>query len=156
MMDEKTFAALAGTYGGNLDRWPHSCQDEARAFCAARTETATRILRNERAFDALLDSAAKPACADTLLRARILKHATSEARSDRTMTANDTTSTRPARSLPWKAVAATFVLTTGLGFGAGQLAAAKPDYGEAEALLALSMNGQYNEVDILDIIGSTP
>jgi|GEM_PF-5024185 len=152
MMDEKTFTALAGTYGANLDRWPEACQHEARAFCAARTETANRILQDERTLDALLDQATKPVRADTLLRARILKHATSEARSDFSIAAN----AQPARTLPWKAVAATFVLTTGLGFGAGQLAAAQPGYSEAETLLALSMNGQYSEADLLDINGSTP
>ncbi len=163
MIDAEKFQNLADTYGADIKRWPEPYRVLAAEFFSTHQPDAQRILQEARELDMLLDLATKPDNNNVVLRERIFskinQDGTLGANSDYPMEipANDTISgPGPNRRPPWKAIAATLVLTTGLGFGAGQLAAAKPGYSDAEVLLSLSMTSQYSESDFTGFEGDAP
>ena len=54
-MTLEEFRRFADTWGGDIERWPHSCRNEAKQ-CAA-TEDGGAILHDARRLDALLATA---------------------------------------------------------------------------------------------------
>jgi hypothetical protein len=95
-------------------------------------------------LDGALEGAREQTADTAFLAARILKAAQE---SDACENAANDQIGGPAR-LPrsrWKSIAATFVITTSLGFAAGQSAAAKSDrIAEAETLLSLTLDNPYD------------
>ncbi len=100
----------------------------------------------------LLDKGRKPDADISLLQARILK------------TAMQTPQDSPLVRAPyinienwniagwniagWKSIAATLMLTTGIGFGLGQVDNENTAYASAEALLSMSLVNDYDETGL--------
>jgi len=90
----------------------------------------------------LLEAGRKPDTDISLLQARILKTA------KQTPQDNPTAGASYTNIASWKSIAATLVLTTGLGFGFGQMNTTNTDYLSAEALLSLSIASDYDETGL--------
>jgi len=136
-MTKTRFAEIIEAYGANPARWPEEERTAAQDFAANNKNLAEKIINDARQLDQLLDTSSKQATDNNLLMARIMTAAQDTPQDG--VPANDMT-TLPRRLMPtppWKSLAATLVLTTGIGFGIGQSAAAASDIAQAEALLAL-------------------
>lgn len=138
---------LIRSYGANPKRWPQAERQAGKAWLDDNPLDAQKLLKEASALDQALNSLSEPVGDTTLLQARILKAARNTAQdgASHAVAANDVT---PSVFSAWKAVAATLVLTTGMGFGIGQLAAADTSYASAEALLSISMQSDYVEADL--------
>jgi len=138
---------LMQSYGANPKRWPKVERQAGEAWLEDNPFSAEKILAEANALDQILDTASAFANDTALLQARILKTAENIPQDGVAIlqAANDAT---PTILSSWKAVAATLVLATGMGFGIGQVAAADTSYDSAEALLSLSMQSDYAEADL--------
>ncbi len=114
---------------------------------------------NEKKLNALLAAGRTPDADISLLRARILKAALDTPQDGH----------KDSRVLPipyknfavWKSIAATLILTTGIGFSFGQTANENTAYASAEALLSMSFNSDYDETNLdqnpeQDLTGEQP
>ena len=138
---------LMQSYGANPKLWPKVERQAGEAWLEDNPVAAEKILAEANALDQILDTMNAPTGDTTLLQARILKTAENIPQDGVTIlqVANDAS---PTVLSSWKAVAATLVLATGMGFGIGQVAAADTSYDSAEALLSLSMQSDYAEADL--------
>lgn len=128
---------LISAYGANPQRWPDAERDQAIAFMDANRAATEEAIKKANVLDELLESDKKNVGNTDFLAARIMKAANAE-NSAPPVAANDRLI--PWRKSTWKSVAATFILTTGFGFAAGQSAVAKSNRMDtAEALLSISI-----------------
>ncbi|PHS35099.1 MAG: hypothetical protein COA91_13665 [Robiginitomaculum sp.] len=97
---------------------------------------------NREKMQELLESGRKPDTDISLLQARILKAAL--------QTSQDASSTGASYTniASWKSIAATLILTTGIGFGLGQIPTQHSDYIAAETLLSISLANDYDETGL--------
>ncbi len=143
-MTENRFREIIGAYGASESRWPEGERQSARAFRDENPSLVAQICEGHLQLDSVLGSAAKPATDDRLLMARILKQA--QALPQQGAPANDSPPA-PRRRMavpPWKSLAATLILSTGMGFGIGQAAASSSGAAQAEALLEANSGAQYS------------
>lgn len=147
--NEKRVRDLISAYGVDSKRWPETERLVGQAWLVDNPDKARKLLAEAEVLDQFLDIASAPISDTSLLYARILKVAQSTSQDDvaNTLAANDgiLISSKLAN---WKSIAATLILTTGIGFGIGQAAAVDTAYASAEALLSLSMQGGYDESDL--------
>lgn len=138
---------LVLSYGANPKRWPQADQQAGAAWLEDNPALAQKILAEAHMLDQVLDTAHIPAGDTALLQARILRAAQNTVQDGVTngLAANDIASSQFSA---WKTAAAVLVLTTGMGFGIGQVAAADTSYESAEALLSVSMQSEYVEADL--------
>ena len=146
-ISELRILELIQSYGANLKRWPQAERQAGKAWLDDNPALAQKLLKEASALDQALNTLSQPVGDTTLLQARILKASKNTAQdgASHAVTANDAV---PSVFSAWKAVAATLVLATGMGFGIGQLAAADTSYASAEALLSISMQSDYVEADL--------
>lgn len=135
---------LIQSYGADTRRWPEAERQSGQAWLTSHPKVVQKLLADAQNLDQMLDMMHQPASDTSMLKARILKVA--EHTEQNSIAAND--SSAPSRLASWKSVAATLVLTTGIGFGIGQVAAADTSYASAEALLSISMQSDYDEIDL--------
>ncbi len=152
LMNTQRLREIVGAYGAQPARWPDGERKAAQIWLKQNPDKADSILEDAMSFDQVLDSAAHIPHDVSLLQARILKAAqnTKQDAKPNTAPANDRIlgQAKPAALSYWKSIAATLIMATGLGFGIGQIAAADTNYMSAEALLALSMQSGYDELDL--------
>jgi len=142
-MNIERFTELVEAYGAQSSRWPDAERTEAVAFMDANPAEAALVLAPAQSLDAALETGRQSAGSTDFLAARILKAA--QAESAAPVAAND----RPPARAPWKSIAATLVITTGMGFSIGQSAAAKSArIADAETLLSLTLDNPYDSADI--------
>lgn len=143
---------LVDAYGAQSARWPDDERQAAKIWLSQNPDAAEAILQPADILDQFLDANISNITGTTFLQARILKAAKSTEQDEIIVTvpANNGAQILTQTSLltSWKAVAATLIITTGLGFGIGQIAAADTDYTSAEALLSASMQSDYDELDL--------
>ena len=146
-LNESRVRELIQSYGASPMRWPQVERQLGQAWLEDNPAKALKLLAGATALDVALNTLQTPASDTALLQARILGAAKKAAQdgvfSD--IAANDIA---PTVFSVWKAVAATLVLATGMGFGIGQVAAADTSYASAEALLSISMQSGYVETDL--------
>lgn len=136
-MTNERLIELIAAYGAAPHRWPEAERAEAIAFMSANPSTSQTVLQDAQSLDHILDRGKKHVTNTNFLAARILKAAEAES-IVRPKGANDRLI--PWRQSTWKTVAATFVITAGFGFAAGQSAVAKSARMDTvEALLSLSV-----------------
>jgi len=143
---------LTQSYGANPKRWPHAERQAGQKWLDDNPVVAQELLADAKALDQALNTVPALTGDTALLQARILRAAKNTAQDDTThdIAANDAAFILriPNALSAWKAVAATLVLTTGVGFGIGRVAAADTSYASAEALLSVSMQSDYIEADL--------
>jgi len=144
---------LIRSYGANPKRWPHAERQAGQIWLDGNAAKVPELLADAKALDRALNTVPAPTGGTELLQARILYAAKSTAQdgTSQDVAANDTAPILRTSNVfsAWKAVAATLVLTTGIGFGIGRVAAADTSYASAEALLSMSMQSDYIEADLL-------
>ena len=138
---------LIQSYGANPKRWPQAEQQAGAAWLEDNPALAQKLLADAHTLDQALNTVHATTGGTALLQARILRAAISTAQEGvaNAVAANDTA---PTVFSSWKAAAAVLLLTTGMGFGIGQVAAADTSYASAEALLSISMQSEYVEADL--------
>jgi len=152
-MNQIRVQELINAYGADSNRWPESERQAGQAWLAEHEmdakADARKLLADAEVLDQMLGTISRPISDTSLLQARIMKAAQGTAQDGGVsiQTANDSVP-MPAKLASWKSVAATLILTTGIGFGIGQAAAADTSYASAEALLSISMQSDYDEVDL--------
>ncbi len=151
-MNQNRIQELINAYGADTHRWPQTERQAGQAWLADFPDKSQKLLAEADALDQILDAAPTSASDISFLQARILKAAqnTPQDGISAVMVVNDT-APMPAKTnmlASWKSVAATLMLTTGIGFGIGQAAAADTNYASAEALLSISMQSDYGEADL--------
>ena len=139
-MSETRFREIVDTYSADEARWPQAEHALALAFVRENKVLAKALLEQARNLDALLDFGHRTFEMPDRLKMRILEQARTHIRGGvSTDDVPDAHFTRiPGVHTPWKTLAATLMVTTGTGFGAGQLAAAQSDAETAETLIAYS------------------
>ncbi len=106
---------------------------------------------NKQKLDEILAAGRKPEADISLLHARILK-ATAQIPQD-----EPAVRTLYGHIASWKSVAATLILTTGLGFGLGQIFNENSAYISAETLLSMSFVNDYDDIGIVqNLTGDQP
>jgi hypothetical protein len=157
MMSEDRFIDLVECYGVDPENWPVSERTDGLMFREQNPERAREICAESEQLDHLLETGRRNSDNTDLLAARILKMAQETAQDG--YAANDQKNNQQAplphipsrRQSPWKSIAATLVITTGIGFAAGQTAAANSDrYDVAEALLSLDDDTTYEAGNVLE------
>ena len=103
------FVQIVESYGGSAVRWPQSSRQSALDFAASHP-TAQQIRESAVKLDAALDTVIAPPASD-VLRARILKALRETPAAQVIKAAND--------RLPYRAIAATLVVSGFLGFFGG-------------------------------------
>lgn len=146
-MTEDRYLEIIECYGVDPKRWPKSERVQALVFAKTHPAIANKPGQPEQALDDILNTGALDSADNRLLTERILKIALKTPQEPReySLHANDFPSpetkwaslTLPL-SLPWKSLAATLLLTIGMGFAVGQVAETSSSLAEAEALLASS------------------
>ena len=152
-MTQHRFRKIIQAYGSKPHNWPPQERRAAEKFAQAHPALCADIIAAQTKLDALLDMAVKPQMDTTLLAARILKTAKNTAQDHLATEANDhpLQPNKTSMPTPWKSIAATLVLTTGMGFGLGQAAAANTSFDTAQSLLSLSMQDGYNEDELSNL-----
>ncbi|NNC37832.1 MAG: hypothetical protein EX271_10790 [Acidimicrobiales bacterium] len=149
-MNAQRFTELVEAYGAEPARWPATEREDALAYMKAHPRDADNLLAPARSLDTVLESGRLDTTDTSFLAARILKAA--QESDGMELPANDVVGgpTRlPRRQPVWRSIAATFVITTGVGFAMGQTAAAKSArIAEAEALLSLTLENPYDSTDL--------
>ena len=130
-MDEQRYEQLLESYGANTARWPEQERELALTFAEKNPERAAQIRARGDDLDTMLDNNIHAGSND-LLMARILNAAQNIPQDG--LPANDRANYAPLQAR-WKSLAATLLLTTGIGFSLGQTATADADYQTAETLL---------------------
>ena len=145
-MDMARYEAILAAYGSDSRRWPDEERSAALAYQAANSQSAKAALAEPKVLDDALATAAHPANDLTFLKAKILREATA---ADRLPQGANTHTPLPMRAkrAGWRSIAATLILTTGIGFTAGQVAAAQSDLETAETLLSISVPSDYVQED---------
>ncbi|PHR92383.1 MAG: hypothetical protein COA69_08370 [Robiginitomaculum sp.] len=151
-MTQDDYQELVNTYGVHPSRWPEEVRARAMSFSYKHPERAMRINSDAALLDKIIDVAALPETANSLLMARILKAAQNTPQNlprHIETPAND----HPTRFLPedrvgppmsrWKVLAATLLVMMGIGFGASQAAFARSDYWAAETLYSFNIDSDY-------------
>ena len=148
-MNKIRIAELIQSYGADSKRWPQIEQQIGQNWLAKHPEKVQKLLTEARTLDQILGTELHTASDTSLLQARILRAAQNTVQDNiaSTVPANDSLPVL-SKLANWKSVAATLILTTGIGFGVGQVAAANTTYASAEALLSISMQGEYAEADL--------
>lgn len=148
-IDEIRVQELVIAYGADAERWPEVERQVGQAWLADNPDRARKLLAEAEALEHMLDIADHLVSDTSLLQARILKAAQSTRQDEVAgiLAANDSVPIA-SKLANWKSVAATLLLTTGIGFGIGQAAAADTSYASAEALLSISMQSDYDETDL--------
>ena len=153
-MRKNRFREIVKAYGGDPKRWPDAEREAATAFMAAHPDVGDAVLADARALDGVLDGGNLVPSANDLLMARILKaaHTTPQDRADLPIPANDIPhgAGQGLRMPPWKSLAATLLLTTGMGFVMGNAVASSSEIDQAEALLEISANYYMSDEDFGD------
>lgn len=141
---------LIAAYGADPKRWPDNERDAAIAFMDANPKLAQTVMDDAQSLDQILDDGRKDVTNTDFLAARILKAA--QGLDDAENPANDMVggpARLPKRQPAWRSIAATLVITTGIGFAVGQSAAAKSArIAEAETLLSLTLDNPFDSTDI--------
>ena len=149
-MNSERLIELIAAYGSDPKRWPDTERDDAIAFRDAHPKIAKPEMNNAQNLDHLLDGEKKDVTGTEFLAARILKAAQEAEKLE--IPANDVIgdpARLPKRQPAWRSIAATFIITTGVGFAMGQSAAAKSArIAEAETLLSLTLDNPYDSADI--------
>lgn len=151
-MTAQRLQELVDAYGVQPTRWPQAERQAAKTWLVQNPDVAQSVMRPADILDKSLDANISDISDTSFLQARILK-AAQKVEQDAiigTVAANDGAQTLAQSSLltSWKSVAATLALATGLGFGIGQVAAADTNYASAEALLSVSTQSGYDELDL--------
>ena len=143
-MNEQRYEQIIESYGTNPARWPEQERALAQTFAQENPDLTAQIHASAAELDILLDSNVHVGSSDNLLMARIMKSAQDMPQDGRP--ANDRAYYAPVQAR-WKSLAATLLLTTGLGFGIGQTAAADSEYQIAEALLSTDYQTNFEAAD---------
>lgn len=147
-IDGQRFQELVDAYGADTLRWPKAERLLAQSWCAQHSDKAAQILKAAKELDQILDAVRRPETDASFLHARILKTASSTPQDINAETLSSIATQKPAILATWKSIAATLIMTTGIGFGIGQVAAADTAYASAEALLSISLQSDYDEFDL--------
>lgn len=144
-MKHEHYRDLVNTYGVHPARWPEDMRVDALAYAYKHPEQAAKTNAGDTILDKALDRIALPDTETDLLMARILKKA-EETPQQQSIQIETPANDHPTRFLPddvekpsalrWKTLAATLLITMGIGFGLGQTLSEDPDYLAAETLLA--------------------
>lgn len=150
-MKHEHYRELVNTYGVHPARWPEDMRVDALAYAYKHPEQAAKTNAGDTILDKVLDRAALPDTSTDLLMARILKKAQEtpqETLQQQGLQIETPANDHPTRfladdierpsALRWKALAATLLITMGIGFGLGQTLSEDPDYLAAETLLAFN------------------
>jgi len=143
-MTENRFREIIDAYGAHDKRWPESERKRAHAFRSDNPRLAAQICEGQLSVDTALDSATKPDTDSALLMARILKQAQSIPQTGTRANNSPAAARRRIGAPPWKSLAATLILSTGMGFGIAQAAASASVMTQAEALLAANSDAAYS------------
>ncbi len=138
---------LIQAYGANPKRWPQQERQAGQAWLEENPIDTGILLTDAHSLEQALNTIHSPSGDISLLQARILKLATKTAQ-DSASYENAGYETAPRVIAAWKTVAAVLVLSTGMGFGIGQVAAADTSYTDAETLFSVSMQSEYSETDL--------
>lgn len=142
-MNQQLFTELAHIYGANFDKWPVQMQPAAKAFASTNESALRDVIASSSALDDWLDLAKTPVGDTQLLQSRIM--ATAARAPQYKGAANDQTLNRFKAN--WKAIAATFVASLGIGFTSGQFANAQAEYLVADSLASISLEDNADGVD---------
>ena len=149
-MTSERLLELSAAYGADPNRWPDNERDAATTFMDAKPKVARNVMDDAQSLDHLLDGGKKDVTNTDFLAARILKAA--QELDGVENPANDMVrgpAHLPKRQPAWRSIAATLVITTGIGFAMGQSAAAKSArIAEAETLLSLTLDNPFDSSDI--------
>ena len=149
-MTSERLIDLIAAYGADPKRWPDNERDAATAFMVANPKMAQNAMDDAQNLDQMLDGRKKDITNTDFLAARIMKAA--QELDGVESPANDMAggpAHLPKRQPAWRSIAATFVITTGVGFAIGQSAAAKSArIAEAETLLSLTLDNPFDSSDI--------
>ncbi len=143
-IDILRYTQIVESYGVNPARWPNGERQAALGFAAQNSNLTAQIRAQSEQLDQLLNSNDKNSSPPDFLMSRIMKSAQEMPQDG--LPANDYA---PVQTR-WKSLAATLLLTTGLGFGIGatQTTSANADeYQIAEALLASNYDIEYEAAD---------
>ena len=145
-MTQQDFEHLVNTYGANPQRWPQSKRTAALLYMETQKAATDTVLRQARALDAWLDTGTHPSTDNSLLMARIRKQAADTPQDPPQSGPVVSLATYRSRPPMWRTLAATVLVTTGIGFGVGQ-AAARSQTETVEALLSASLGDMYSDSD---------
>ncbi|MBL4869995.1 MAG: hypothetical protein JKX72_03465 [Robiginitomaculum sp.] len=150
-MTKQQYQDLVSTYGVHPARWPEDLRLSALTFTQANQDLAAKINEGEAVLDSLLDAASLPETVNDLLMARIITAAKNTPQQEFLhieTPAND----HPTRFLAddepptpitnWKKMAATLLITMGIGFVLGQSLTANSEYYMADTLLAFNSEAE--------------
>ena len=160
-MHTHRFQTLLDTYGAAPHRWPRAERGPAQDWMTAHPAKAQTLMAQAKALDAVLDTANPanhapsddPASALDSLKAQIM---TAAQATDQSLPAAPQPLLTPQFRKPrftiasWQAMAATLFLTTGMGFGIGQMASAHTNITMGQALLGYSLQTNYDMADLAD------
>lgn len=152
-MNHDTYQKLVNTYGVHPSRWPENMRADALVFAKHQPEQAKKINADAAYLDKILDACILPQTSNDLLMARILqtvkntpqdtlRHIKTPANDHPTQFLADDVVSSPFAK--WKLVAATLLITIGLGFGIGQSMVERSDYWNAESLYAFNLDHDYS------------
>lgn len=150
-MTKQQYQDLVSTYGVHPSRWPENLRLSALTFTQTNAKIAAKINEGEAVLDTLLDATHLPETDNDLLMARIItaaKNTSQQGFLHIETPAND----HPTRFLAdddmgtpmpnWKKIAATLLITMGIGFGLGQSLTVNSEYYTAETLLAFNSEAE--------------
>lgn len=151
-MTQDDYQELVNTYGVHPSRWPEEVRARAMTFSYKHPELAAQINSDAALLDKIIDVASLPETDNSLLMARILKEAQNTPQ-DTPRHIDTPANDHPTQFLPedrvrrpisrWKVLAATLLVTMGIGFGAGQAVFARSDYWSAETLYSFNIDSDY-------------
>lgn len=149
-MTKKRLFELIATYGADSKRWPDAEREAAFSYIRANPKITKTAMPEAKNLDQLLDGGKKEVACTDFLAERVLKSA--QETDAKESPANDMAGSPayiPKRQPAWRSIAATFVITTGVGFVIGQSAAAKSArIAEAETLLSLTLDNPYDSANL--------
>ncbi|PHR59739.1 MAG: hypothetical protein COA43_08580 [Robiginitomaculum sp.] len=151
-MNHDTYQNLVNTYGVHPSRWPEAMRADALVFAKLQPEQAKSINAHAASLDKVLDACILPQTSNDLLMTRIL-HTAQNTPQDMLQTIKTPANDHPTQFLAddvvnsplakWKLIAATLLITIGLGFTIGQSVAEHSDYWNAESLYAFNLDNDY-------------
>lgn len=158
-MRHEQYRELVNTYGTHPARWPEDRRVDALAYAYKHPEQAAKTNAGDAILDKALDLAVLPKMDTDLLMARILK-AAQETKQEESLQIATPANDHPTRfladdtekpnALNWRTLAATLLVTMGVGFGIGQSISANSDYLAAENLLAYNSTADSNALNWSD------
>ncbi len=146
-MRHEQYRELVNTYGAHPARWPEDMRVDALTYAYKNPEQAAKTNAGDTILDKALDAGALPKTDNDLLMARILQ-AAKETPQQTALPIESPANDHPTQFLAddikapyvlkWKTLAATLLITMGIGFGWGQSMTDNSDYLDAETLLAFN------------------